>query len=89
MLKISEAKPGGQSITLRLEGSVVGPWVGELEKICEPLVGDGRKLSLDLAEVSFLDESGISLLASLRSRDAKLLNATPFVEEQLKSAANG
>lgn len=84
MLKISEGKPGKQSITLRLEGSVVGPWVGELQKICEPLMSDGSKLALDLAEVSFVDESGIPLLASLRSRGAKLLNATPFVEEQLK-----
>jgi len=85
MLKISEGKRSKQSITLRLEGRVVGPWVGELQTICEPLLGNGRKLSLDLAEVSFVDESGIPMLVGLRSRGAKLLNATPFVEEQLKS----
>ena len=89
MLKISEGKRSKQSITLRLEGRVVGPWVGELQTICELLLGNGRKLSLDLAEVSFVDEGGIPMLAGLRSRGAKLLNATPFVEEQLKSVPKG
>jgi ABC-type transporter Mla MlaB component len=89
MLKISEGKPGKQSITLRLEGRVVGPWVGELQNFCEPLLSNERQLALDLAEVSFVDESGVPLLANLRARGAKLLNATPFVEEQLKSVPKG
>ena len=89
MLKISEGKRAKQTITLRLEGRVVGPWVSELRQICEPLVSDGSKLTLDLREVVFADEDGVALLASLRSRGTKLLNATPFVEEQLKSAAKG
>jgi ABC-type transporter Mla MlaB component len=89
MLKISEGKRGKQNITLRLEGRVVGPWVDELQTICEPHLRNDSELALDLAEVSFVDESGIPLLASLRSRGAKLLNATPFVEEQLRSVPTG
>ena len=85
MLKISEGPPGKKSITLRLEGRVVGPWVGELAQICELLINDGRRLVLELSEVSFADNKGVVLLAGLRSRGAKLLNATPFVAEQLKS----
>ncbi|TAL06786.1 MAG: STAS domain-containing protein [Verrucomicrobia bacterium] len=87
MLKISEGKRAKQTVMLRLEGRVVGPWVSELRQICDPLVSDGSKLALDLAEVSFADDSGIALLASLRSHGVKLLNATPFVAEQLKAAA--
>lgn len=74
-------------MTLRLEGRVVGPWVAELRQICESPIRDGSKLILDLAEVSFADDKGVALLSSLRSRGAKLLNATPFVKEQLKSLA--
>ena len=86
MLKISEVRPSKRTLTLRLEGRIVGPWVGELRQICEPLVNNGRRLALDLAEVSFADEGGLALLVGLRARGTKLLNQTPFVAEQLKSA---
>ena len=89
MLKISEGKTTRQSIKLRLEGRVVGPWVGELRQICEPLLTNGFKLALDLADVSFADHSGVVLLSDLKSRGVKLLNATPFLEEQLKSGLVG
>jgi len=86
MLKISEGKRGKQNVTLRLEGSVVGPWVAELRQICELILTDGGKLVLDLAELSFADEGGVALLTNLQKHGAKLLNATPFVQEQLRSA---
>jgi ABC-type transporter Mla MlaB component len=89
MLKISEGKRGQQTITLRLEGQVIGPWVNELRQVCELLLSDNSKVKLDLAEVSFADERGVALLVSLKSRGVKLLNATPFVEEQLKAALVG
>jgi len=49
-------------------------------------VSDGNKLALDLTEVSFADEQGLTLLSRLKTRGIKLLNPAPFVEEQLKSA---
>ena len=87
MLKISEGQLAGPSVSLRLEGRVIGPWVRELRQICEPLVNDGTKLTLDLADVSFADERGVALLSSFKARGIKLVNPTPFVEEQLKSVA--
>ncbi|HEY6168810.1 MAG TPA: STAS domain-containing protein [Verrucomicrobiae bacterium] len=84
MLKISRLEPVNHSTTLRLEGSLVGPWVEELEHLCAPLVSDGTQLKLELGEVSFVDDKGVALLASLRSHGTKLLNATPFLAEQLK-----
>ncbi len=86
MLKISLVKTNKSATTVRLEGRVVGPWVGELREICQPLANAGGKLTVDLAEVTFADESGVTLLDWLRSRGAQLRNAMPFVEEQLKSA---
>ena len=86
MLKITQAGKATHSVTLKLEGRVVGPWVGELRQVCEPLLNDSSKLALDLTEVTFADESGVTFLTSLRARGVKLLSAMPFVEEQLKSA---
>lgn len=86
MLKISLAEMANSTTTLRLEGRLVGPWVSELRQVCEPLISDGTRLAVDLTEVTFADENGVSLLAGLRTRGARLLNALPFVEEQLRSA---
>ncbi|MFO1512827.1 MAG: hypothetical protein U1F83_07955 [Verrucomicrobiota bacterium] len=85
MLKISEGTRENQSLTLKLEGSVVGPWVEELRQIGDLLLADGTKLALDLQEVSYADESGLALLASFKRRGARLLNTAPFVKEQLKA----
>jgi ABC-type transporter Mla MlaB component len=84
MLKISSVRARGRTNLLRLEGRVVGPWVGELSQICEPVVNKGDKLALDLAELSYADESGVALLSRLKLQGVKLLNTNPFVAEQLK-----
>lgn len=86
MLKISEGKRENRLMTLKLEGSVVGPWVEELRQVCDLLLADGSKLALDLEDVSFADETGLALLASFNRRGAQLLLPTPFVSEQLKAA---
>ena len=87
MLKISETKKANQSVTLQLEGRVVGPWVDELRQICEPLLASGTKLTLDLADVSFADESGVVLLKGLERRGSMLFSPSPFLAEQLKTRA--
>ena len=85
MLKISQAGKANHSVTLKLEGRVVGPWVGELRQFCETLLTEGRVLKLDLTDVSFADARGVAALSSFKSRGVELANSSPFVEEQLKS----
>jgi ABC-type transporter Mla MlaB component len=69
-----------------LEGRVAGPWVIELWKACEKVLGEGRALELNLAEVSFLDPAGVSLLTKVRSRGVELVDCSPFVTAQLNAA---
>ena len=85
MLKISQAGKANHSVILKLEGRVVGPWVGELRQVCETLLTEGRALKLDLADVTFADTSGVAVFSSFKSRGVTLTNCSPFVEEQLKS----
>jgi len=85
MLKISEVKRRKRSLTLQLEGCVVGPWAGELMQVASSLLTDNVKLALDLAGVSFADAEGVSTLTSLNRRGVKLLQTSPFVAEQLKT----
>ena len=83
MLKITEGKPDRQTVTLCLEGNIVGPWVEELSHVCEPLIKEGCLLRLELANVDFADEAGIVVLTGLMARGMQLLNVTPFLAKQL------
>jgi len=85
MLKISKVETANRTVTLKLEGRVVGPWVGEMREACESVLTEGVELILDLTDVSFADTSGLSALSNLKSRGVSVLSCSPFVEEQLKS----
>ena len=64
MLKIviKDGAPGAP--VLDLEGQVVGPWVEELDRVCEPILARGAGLSLDLSSVSFISREGVELLCA-------------------------
>lgn len=85
MLRITLVDNGHDDPTLRLEGVVTGPWVEELRRSCERALGRSRRLTLDLANVSFVDRSGVVLFGELTRRDVVLSNCSGFVEEQLKA----
>jgi ABC-type transporter Mla MlaB component len=85
MLKISQAGKTNHSVTLKLEGRVVGPWVDELRQICEAVLTERRSLRLDLAEVTFADTDGVAVLSGFKSQGVRLKNCSPFLEEQLRS----
>jgi len=83
MLKIVVTEPEGDGAILRLEGQIIGPWVDELQRACERLLG-ASCLTLDLSNVSFVERRGVELLRSLGTRGVPLLHCSPFVAEQLK-----
>jgi ABC-type transporter Mla MlaB component len=85
MLKISPLGKARHVVTLKLEGRIVGPWVGELSQTCESNLSEGRALKLDLADVSFADAEGVAALTRLQSRGVNVINCSPFVVEQLKA----
>ena len=85
MLKISSVESGSQTVRLKLEGSVAGPWVAEVKKVCDKLLNNGHALMLDLGDVVFVDRAGVALFARLRLDGASLNGCTPFVAAQLKT----
>jgi hypothetical protein len=89
MLKISQAGKAIHSVTLKLEGRVVGPWIGELRQVCEAHLTEGRALELDLTDVTFAEADGVAVLTGFKTRGVTLKNCSPFVDEQLRSTANG
>lgn len=88
MLRISRIGPGRRTVTLRLEGRIIGPWVGEVREACEKYSSEGHAIKLDLSEVSFVDQNGVNQLKNLAVSGVTLVGCSLFVEEQLKTAAD-
>jgi hypothetical protein len=85
MLKIAATGRGTDAGVLRLEGQVIGPWVTELERVCQPYLDRDAPLDLDLSTVTFVSREGLELLARLADRRVRLVNCTRFVAEQLRT----
>lgn len=84
MLRISANELAGESVLLQLDGQISGEWIKLLEGTCEAQLKNGAQVSLDLRNVSFADRDGIALLRSLADRQVEILNALPFIAEQIK-----
>jgi ABC-type transporter Mla MlaB component len=75
-----EQKPEG--VRLRLEGKLIHPWVGELVQVWMDLatrLPRQTPLDVELSEVSFVDERGKALLASMVKGGCSLHGTGPFV----------
>jgi ABC-type transporter Mla MlaB component len=86
VLKISITEAAGQLFTLELDGQVSGRWVELLQRTCETQLKNGARLTVDLKNVSFVDRDGIALLKSLADHQVEILNALPFIAEQIRTA---
>jgi hypothetical protein len=69
---ISEEK---EALTLRLEGSLGGAWVGELEKCWQAMTASPPRaaITVKLAGLTFVDDQGKELLFRMRERGARLV----------------
>jgi anti-anti-sigma regulatory factor len=85
MLRITVVDSSGVGIKLHVEGRLTGRGVEELRQSCDfHSVGEGRRLVLDMKDVSFADTDGIELLKDLRSHSVTLVNLVPFLALHLR-----
>ncbi len=87
MLKITLAEENSLTITLKLEGRIVGPWIRELENECKKCLSQRSELILDLSGVRYADGPGTRAL-KLMGKHVRLTGASPFLAELLKSTAD-
>ena len=76
MLRITiQDKP--RTLTFRLEGRLVGPWLRELQECWRSTLAGQSKpfLCVDLTGVTFIDAAGQACLAALHRQGAQLLAA--------------
>ena len=84
MLKITRVASSDQEVTLQLDGRVTGPWVKLLRQSGESVLAEGRRLTLDLQNIYFVDCEGVGLIKSLIDRGGRQINAPLFVAEQMQ-----
>ncbi|HXM40632.1 MAG TPA: TolC family protein [Bryobacteraceae bacterium] len=78
MLRIT-IQESAQASTFKLEGKLTGPWVRELEQAwAEASAAAGHDLTIDLADVTFIDCAGKDLLARMHEGGAKLVARSPM-----------
>jgi ABC-type transporter Mla MlaB component len=72
-----------QTIGFILEGRVAGPWVTELQRAWQELIPRlrGRKLSLDLRNVTYTDAGGKCVLCEIFTRtEAEIVASSPLTQ---------
>src|SRR5437764_13562778 len=64
-----------ETVTLQIEGRLVGPWVQELERCWRTCLASPRRRGrrLDLTGVTFIDAAGKTLLGAMYAQGAELI----------------
>jgi ABC-type transporter Mla MlaB component len=80
MLKITLHDSAGE-LRFRLEGRLAGPWVGELRQCWQTALStvQGRKTTVCLSEVDYVDTDGQSLLTEMHRQGVVLQAKTPLI----------
>ncbi len=86
MLKIT-VQPRGPEVCLKLEGSIAGPWVQDLEECWREVSSSpaGRSTSLDLTDVGHVDDAGRYLLALIARAGTRLVSGGVATKGLLES----
>jgi anti-anti-sigma factor len=81
-------EPDRAATTLRVEGSLCLADAELLERLCRDIQQDsGRTVTLDLADLSFLDSEGAAVLSRLRrERGVELEGLHLFIQQVIEMA---
>ncbi len=75
MLRITETSEDEKTVTLRLDGKVVGTWVSDLEKQCLHYRDEKNKtVILDFSDVTFINSNGVRMLEKIKDERIKIIN---------------
>ena len=86
MLRITTSE-NDNLIELRIEGDLTQSTTQEVERLCRGYLGEGRKLTLQLAGATFADRAGAELLRDLKKRGVMLTECSGFLSELLRDSS--
>ena len=84
VIRITETIVGENEVNLKIEGRLLDASVGELERTCERMLADAKRVVLDVACLTYLDRAALASFRRLRLRGVTFANGNAFVTEQLR-----
>lgn len=84
MLKITPTSQTETRVEYQLDGSLSGPWVKELQGVCEADLARGMTVALNLSNLHFIDQAGAALLKRLATQHVSQLNCSAFVRAHVQ-----
>lgn len=87
MLRVTVGQTSENATTFVVEGRIAGAGAAELWRVCEEALAEGRAVALDLAAVTFIERPALAVFHELTQRGVRCVKCSPFLSEQLKSAA--
>jgi ABC-type transporter Mla MlaB component len=84
MLRILRIVDGGRGETIKLEGSLHGPWVEEVRQAYDATADQASLIRLDLTDLTYLDEDGRVLLCAWIRRGAGVTACSRYVAAVLQ-----
>jgi hypothetical protein len=85
MLRLTRTQDTGRDVIIKVEGQIVEDWATFLEQECLSAREPGQTVSIDLADVHFVDTRAIQALQRLSAARFPLLHCPPLVEELLRT----
>ena len=83
VLKITRLSHKARALTIKLEGEILGPWLGDVRDACTKRGRRSRRLLLDLAAVTYADAAGVQLLRDLMHAGIEIAGCSSFVSDML------
>lgn len=81
MLRITAQDSEVRSVTLKVEGRIVADWGTVLEGECRQHIEAGRRVALDLSDVSYVDTRGVGLLRNLADASVEIVNCSSLITQ--------
>ena len=79
MLKITPSDSNGASFNIRLCGHLTKEYLPEIERLLNEPANGVSQVSLDLANVTFVDRAGMLFLCSANARNIRIENCPSYV----------
>lgn len=84
MLRITETSEDKKTVTLKLDGRMVGESASDLEELCLHHRDErGKTVVLDFAGVAFIDNYGLKVLKKIKDNRILIVNYSLFIETLL------
>ena len=79
MLKITPSRENEKSFKVRLCGQLTKEYLAEVERLLADEAAAGHQMSIDLANVTFVDRDAMMFLCSAKSRNIGIENCPSYV----------